>query len=542
MTAGDIAASARDWAIWLTRQPSVTGTQGEQALPAALAARLASLPRWQGCEIWTIPAQADPLQRECLAVLARGQGDETLLLTGHFDTVSVDDYGDLKTLATDPERLAPALLARLATPANEAEALARDDLAKGLFLPGRGLLDMKAGLAAALAGMEAYLAMTERRGNLLFVAVPDEEVTSVGARALAGALGTIAADKGLTMVGAINLDCIGDIADGTAGRAVALGSVGKLLATALVVGVPTHASHPCQGLNAAALAGELARRIEWAPELADSHGAEAGIPPTLLSLKDAKRHYDVTTPDMAFATWNILTLRRGAGEVLAILEALVGEAIADFRAALAARRQGAPEADVPGVPVIHASALLDEARAIAGAEAELSALASSLAAERVSLPDQNERLSIAAWRLTGRRGPAVIIGFGSLPYPSVLVSGDAMSRRLSDAIDVARAASAGAGVTVGVTSFFPGISDMSFIGEADTAGVALTAANTPAWTTGVRWNGQVGGVPTVNIGPWGRDYHTPLERVETSYAFGTLPRLLLDVACARFGMEPETTA
>jgi arginine utilization protein RocB len=75
---------------------------------------------------------------------------------------------------------------------------------------------------------------------------------------------------------------------------------------------------------------------------------------------------------------------------------------------------------------------------------------------------------------------------------------------------------------------------MSFLGQADTAGLSFIAENTPAWASGVRWSGEVIGVPTVNIGPWGRDYHTPLERVEIRYSFDTLPQLLLDVARARF--------
>ena len=62
-------------------------------------------------------------------MLLRGQGVRTLLLTGHCDTVTIADYGDLVPLATDLERLAPALLARLRRKAaQEAEARGLDDL------------------------------------------------------------------------------------------------------------------------------------------------------------------------------------------------------------------------------------------------------------------------------------------------------------------------------------------------------------------------------------------------------------------------------
>jgi arginine utilization protein RocB len=540
-----MADRARHWAIWLTRFRSVTGTQGERDLPAALAEALRDDPLWKGCEIWRIPAPGDALDRSCLAVLARGAGDETLLLTGHFDTVPVDDYGDLRDLATDPDALLPALLNKLAAPATPAEELARRDFESGAFLPGRGLLDMKAGLAAGLAAIEQFLLDAAPRGNLLFVAVPDEEVSSAGARALAAAMPAIARERGIRLVGAINLDCIGDRGDGTLGRSVALGSVGKLLPTALVVGQPTHASHPLQGINAAAIAGAIAARIEWAAELTDSRPDLPGIAPTLLALKDGKQHYDVTTPQTCFAYWNVLTMGRPAADVFAAFERLVVDAVETFARDLAERQaaidpQGAA---LPAVPVIRAGALLAEAKRDAAGERRLAELAQRLDRESLSLPDQNERLTAEAWALSGRSGPAVIIGFGSLPYPHVEITGNEQGRALLDAIETARAdILAASGPSIGLCRHFPGISDMSFLGEADTASLGFIADNTPAWDSAIRWSGDVVGVATVNIGPWGRDYHTSLERVETGYAFETLPRLLLGVARARFAARAGTQA
>jgi arginine utilization protein RocB len=37
------------------------------------------------------------------------------------------------------------------------------------------------------------------------------------------------------------------------------------------------------------------------------------------------------------------------------------------------------------------------------------------------------------------------------------------------------------------------------------------------------------GLPCINIGPWGRDYHHRLERLHAPYAFETLPKALLAV-------------
>lgn len=535
-------ARARDWAIWLTRHASITGSEGERQLPLAWAGKLKSHPLYRDCEILLIPVADDSTERRCLAVLARGTGPDTLLLTGHFDTVPVDDYGELRELATDPEPLREALLKRFETPASPAEELARDDLASGRFLPGRGLLDMKAGLAAGLAALETFLMTPDRAGNLVFAAVPDEEVGSLGARAVAAALPGLLRERGLGLVGAINLDCIGDRGDGTLGRSVALGSVGKLLPTALAVGLTTHASHPMQGLSAAALAGAIAARLEWAAELTDRGSDGPGIPPTLLSLKDSKLHYDVTTPDTCFAYWNVLTTGRPFAEVLASFETLVTGAVSDFASELAGRQSRATGVPTPPaqIPVMRAAELLDELRRRPGSAGELDRLADNLARDGLPLPDQNMLLTRQAFALSGRTGPAVILGLGSLPYPHVELGDTPAAKALLEAVESARGwARAQAGAEIGLCRHFPGISDMSFVGDARTDDLDEIAANTPAWTSGIRWSGEVLGVPVINIGPWGRDYHTPLERVETDHAFGLLPRFLHAVIRARLGGSLE---
>lgn len=542
MITNNLSFSARDWSLWLTRQPSVTGSAGERALPGLLREKIAASKALRDATCWLIEAEGDPLKRACLAVLMRGSGRETVLLTGHYDTVSVADYGDLAALATEPEALKAALLARLSEPVTPAEHRARTDLESGDFLPGRGLLDMKSGLAAGLAALEAFAAIPERAGNLLFVAVPDEEVNSVGARALADALPQLQRDRDITLVAAINLDAIADDGDGSHGRAIALGSTGKLLLTAFVVGQPSHACYPFSGLNAAALGAALAQEIEWNPALADSIDGQAGMPPTLLSLKDGKAGYDVTTPETAFEIWNALSLGRGAEETFATFRALVDKATERFAEQLAERQEAvmgnAETFSQRNVMVIESATLFGLARSDLAHAALLESLAQQLAAEGRSLPEQCRQLTEAAWRHSGLRGPAVVIGLGSLPYPAVSLADDPHSARLRLALEAAREkVCSRTGQSIRIEPFFQGISDMSFLGQANVADVPFIAANTPAWNHGVRWSGQVCNLPTINIGPWGRDYHTPLERLHTPYAFDVLPRLVLETALGVFSTQ-----
>lgn len=526
-----LAAVCREWSLALTKLPSVNGTADEARFAGQLLAMLHDRPAFRDAIAWTIPVEADPLGRSVLALLVRGRRAGTVILTGHYDTVPIDDYGDLKHLACDPERLSGALLARLRNSAlSDAEKRALADLEGGAFLPGRGLLDMKAGLAAGLAVAEAFAMDARRTGNILFLAVPDEEATSVGARQLAKSLPAIAAEHGLEPIAAINLDSIADDGDGSAGRMIAQGSIGKLLLTAYVAGVPAHACYPFAGINAGAIAGAIAAESEWAPELADPAAGPSGMPPTLLSMKDSKTHYDVTTPAHVWATWNVLYAARTPEALLQSFTSICRRATQ----ALAEKLERAAGVNVTKIEVLGFAELVTQvARRDAAWQDAVAATARSAVAAGHNLPEQSRLVTDMLWQRSGLAGPAVIVGFGSLPYLPVSLGSNENSQRLADIVTQARDTIArDLGVQIGMADFFPGISDMSFLGEADLGTVPVIAANTPIWGHGIAWPKQhaVAGLPTVNAGPWGRDYHTPLERLHTGYAFDVLPKLIRHMA------------
>ncbi len=521
----DMAERTRYWALAMTERGSVTGTPDESSFGPWLAGELA-----QGfgdkAEVWTFSVAPNDA-RHCVAMLVRGSGAQTVLLTGHYDTVTTADFGDLRSLATKPEALARALLARLRERAETgdltpAERLAHDDLESGAFLPGRGLLDMKAGLAAGLSVAENFAVQDRPHGNLLFIAVPDEENASAGARAAAPELARISARLKLDIIAAINLDAIADTGDGTAGQAVALGTVGKVLTTAFVVGVPTHSGFPLNGINAGVLLSAIAARAEWAPELTDTTTTPPGTPASLLSLRDGKADYDVTTPATAFGTWNLLLHRRSPADALQAFVTLCAEAVRDCNAMLAAR---ARRTDMLLPRIIRYNEVL------AAASARNPGIDKQTAASlepALSLPDRCRLVTQAVWTAAGLNAPAVIVGFGSVPYCPTTLSDSPAARRLDRAVRIAAEA---ADEPVAISDWFAGISDMSFFGEADSANLDLIARQTPGWDEliGMPATGAIAQIPTVNIGPWGRDYHTPLERMHVAYGFGVLPRLLAGV-------------
>lgn len=517
-------------ALAMVAQPSVTGTADEIGFGPWLADHL----RAQTCfgadpKVWTFPV-AEGDARQVVAMLLRGSGDRTVLLTGHYDTVTVEDYGDLAPLAGRPDALREALLARLQGVEQDTAGRIREDLESGAFLPGRGLLDMKGGLAAGLAAM-ASIAETPFEGNLLFLAVPDEENASAGARAAAANLREIETAHGLKVVTAINLDAIADDGDGTAGRVLATGTVGKVLPTAFVMGRPVHSGFALRGLNAAVLAGAIAARLEWAPELTDDSGGEPGTAVSLLSMKDGKGGYDVTVPGTAFLFWSVLLHQRNPETVLPAVADLVHQAVQRCLADLAERaaRSGLA-ADAAGleteVPILSYSALLTE---VEERDPEIHEHLDMVAdhCAGADLPEQCRQLTAALWERSGRNGPAVVLGLGSIPYMATQVDDVALGRVVRDFLAEARDRH---GVDMRETRYFAGISDMSFFGQADDRVFSALSSDTPNWQRAVRLSpGALAQVPTVNLGPWGRDYHTPWERTHVDYAFRLLPALIEDL-------------
>ena len=536
MTGNDLlAVRTEHWARTLTAIPSVTGTRDEADFAGKLAALLRESPAFArpASRVWTLDVPGGAHPRQCVLGLVRGGGARTIVLTGHFDTVETGGYGPLEPLALDPDRLGPALVARIAGEPHEARAAqAAKDLSGGAFIAGRGLLDMKAGLAAGLAVIEK-LAAAPFDGSLLFIAVPDEEGNSAGARRISQALAGIAADHGLAIEAAINLDATVDDGDGAEGRAVALGSVGKLLPSALVVGRAAHASDSFRGIAAAAIAGALAAEMEWAPDLTERSGDELGAGPTLLGMKDSKTAYDVTTPASVWMYWNVMTHRRAPAEVLGAVEAAASRSAAALMERLAGRAaaSGAMVSLAP-VAVVRYAALLAEVLERPGAQTALDALSDELAASALSLPDQCRRLTEKVWELSGRSGPAIVLGFASIPYLPVELRNDDGARRLDAAVRAAMDRTTAAhGASLRTIRYFPGISDVSFFGQAEAGHVPAIAENTPMWRAILAGAERFGaaGIPSINAGPWGRDYHTRLERMHAGYGFRVLPDLLLAI-------------
>ncbi|MCX6047466.1 MAG: M20/M25/M40 family metallo-hydrolase [Chloroflexi bacterium] len=528
----------------LVRIPSLTNSAGESDFAAKLADLLAAWPYFQRqpTQLRRLSTLNDLHQRENLFALVRGATPQTIVLAGHYDVVSIENYGALQPWAYDPEALLPRLIAELEQHAQPADAQALADLKSGDFLPGRGALDMKSGLAAGLAVLRhAALQAEPLRYNLLFVATPDEEQASHGMRSSVQQLPLLAAEWGLALVAAINLDSGVDVGDGGQGQTVFMGSVGKLLPAVYVVGRETHAGAPFTGVNATLMAAAITQRIECNVALTDTVAGETSPPPVCLKQIDLKNYYDVTTPTAAWCYYNLLSHGRSASAALQLFANEVRAAMAETLAMLRERASQysahiGRSVTLPEMkPLLLTFAQLYEQAQQRNATAVAIALAAVQQAfatdPTIDLPLYSSKVFAALWQCSGLTGPAAIVGFASVHYPAAHVgattAGERQLRQVIERQAVAVARDFNTPVTL--HPFFPGISDMSFLGgNLPAADAALVNANTP--TRPVVAEGGLPitslNLPAVNIGPWGRDYHRRAERVYMPYSFTVVPELI----------------
>jgi arginine utilization protein RocB len=525
--------NARDLTLEMTRHASVSNSEGERSFATMLHGMIAREAYFKTHSdfVRVEPIANDPFERSNVLALVRGSGLLTVVLTGHYDVVSAANYGPLEPWAFEPEILSEKLIADLRESArSQSELLALRDLESGEFMPGRGLLDMKSGLAAGLVALYRFAKLEERVGNLIFLAVADEEVQSHGARGAISQLGAFVREHNLEIDCVINLDATGDNEDGSEGQAVYFGSVGKLLVSAYVAGIDTHAGYPLTGINPNFLLSEIVTRIECNPALADHAHGESAPPPTSLKQIDLKTHYDVTTPARAWACWNVLTHGKPAAQVLEEFREQTQTALDQSLETLRgrARAWGAPSAalEVQAFVMTFAELVHKAQERHPDFDTRLEQFIASLD-PRLDAPTISQRITDFVWAQSELIGPAVVLGFGSLHYPAVLLEDEKIIQTIRASF---LAAQRELGITIRERQFFAGISDMSWFGAANTHDLEIVNTNTPA--PRARIQSATLGVPTINIGPWGRDYHQWLERAHIKYSFEHLPEIVWRVAMA----------
>lgn len=469
------------------------------------------------------PIPLDALHRQVPWGLLKGKGPNTVVLIHHLDTVDTDDYGSLKHLATKPHEITRAYAQGQA----DLDAEARADLTSGAWLFGRGVADMKGGAAIHMALLERMSQEQDFAGNLLLLALPDEENLSAGMLAAVGLLRELQQRHQLNYVMLLNAESQERAEDAL--MRLYDGSVGKMMPICYVRGKLAHVGQVFKGLNPIHILSEIVTATELSPDFSEQAGNTRTPPPAWLFLKDRKEVYDVSLPLAAAGYMSILTLGRQAQDILLQLQAVSQAA---FERVIARANKsyrhytGDESASLPWqARVLTYDQVYAEALAHAG-----DALKKDLAAY-----EQEARLLIgrgelgmaeAAFALIERTvahlpdsQPLVVLAISPPYYPAVNNTMlpdklDAVNELLTHLEGVTRKQ---LGCDFHIKNYYTGISDSSYaLFEGDEANIRFIQDNTLLWGEAYAIpfeEIQALSIPVLNIGPWGKEIHKSTERV-----------------------------
>ena len=537
--------NCRDEVLFYTKQlvniGSVVNTYGENEIAQALYTMISSFPYFIENPAHVIKPQTynDSLERYNVMAFVKGtkgNSNKTIILMGHFDTVGIDDFTQLADKAFDPDELILELKKEALPP------LVKEHAESGDWMFGRGVLDMKSGLASNLYLLKYYSEHPEElEGNLVFLSECDEEDSSTGVLSALKDLNAWKDEHGFNYVAAINSDFVSPRFEGDKNRYIYKGTVGKLLPSFFITGAETHVGSCFEGLDPNLVAAELTRQIDYNPDLCNEAFGEITLPPVSLKQMDLKPNYNVQTALSAYVYYNFFIHSWTPKDVL---EKLKEQAFIAFENALKLYSQRYEQyCKMSGEPC---KELAWKPRVMTYEEMETELIkqhgyeytAHMVAFKEVLLLDSSldlrmyaARVVEEAWKWMADQSPAIILFYSSLYSPRIEVTGETQDEKnLIEALEAAvETVQPEYKEPIVVRSFFPYISDMSFVALSDDD-EALNAAsrNNPSWGTKFFVDYQdirELNVPVINIGPYGLDAHKRYERMEMDYSLEIVPNL-----------------
>jgi arginine utilization protein RocB len=539
----------QDEVLFYTKQlvniGSIVNTNGENEIAQALYTMISSFPYFIVNPTHVIKPQTQNDVLERYNVLAfvkgtKGSSNRTVILMGHLDTVGIDDFTQLAGLAFNPDELLVELKKE------KLPTHVKEQAESGDWMFGRGVLDMKSGVASNLYLLKYYSEHPdELEGNLVFLAECDEEDSSYGILSAVKDLNAWKEEHDFEYIALINSDFVSPRFPGDRNRYIYKGTVGKLLPSFFITGAETHVGSAFEGLDPNLIAAELTRQIDYNPELCNEAFGETTMPPVSLKQTDLKPNYTVQTALAAYVYYNFFIHSWTPKDVLEKLKEQASIAFAnglelyEERYKHFCKMSGEPCRELQWQPrVMTFEEMENELIKMHGSEytAHMVEFKENLLLDAtLDLRMYAARVVEEAWKWMPDQSPAIIVFYSSLYSPRIEVNGKTEDERnLIEALDAAvKIVQPEYDESIVVRNFFPYISDMSFVALSDDD-EALDAAsrNNPSWGTKFFVDYQEIrelNVPVVNIGPYGLDAHKRYERMEIDYSVRIVPNLTNEV-------------
>ncbi|WP_424160643.1 M20/M25/M40 family metallo-hydrolase [Bacillus amyloliquefaciens] len=516
---------------------SINGTLGEEKKADYIKDMIKSFPYFQEnpSHVWEQAIPEDPYGRKNIFAFIEGNGDSlnTVIYHAHLDTVGIEDFGPLKDIAFDSDRLAEYFSSY------EFDREVQRDARSGEWMFGRGSVDMQSGIAVHLANL---LHFSERReqlpGHILFMANPDEESQHSGILTSISELKRLKQEKQLRYLAAINTDFITPLYEGDTTRYIYTGAAGKLLPCFAIYGREVHVGDTLSGIDPNLIASEITRRIHNNIHMAENIEGELMLPPTCLYQRDNKEAYNVQTAVSSYVYFNYFIYEKTAKEIMDQLTAVADEACKETEQKLSdyydeyCGRTNLPKKEISwNVQVYSLEDYLKRLRS-RGIDPAQCIEQTFKTYEHLELRMRCFKAVEELQKLDPEQGAKVII-FYAPPYlpHNYLKEESARDRLLQHVIQEAvDKTAASTGETFAFKKFFPYLADGSFLSLHETdAEVSAFTDNFPGWDViGMIPFKEIRelNIPSVNIGVYGKDGHKWTERVYKPYTFHVLPELI----------------
>lgn len=499
----------------LTRVKSDTRTREEKDIEASIWTYFNDLPYFKEGETFGLShIPNDTNERAVVWGLVKGERSETIILLNHHDVVDSYDYGSFQKHAYTPYKLKEALQ----TISHSEEVLT--DLNNDDWLFGRGTADMKGGLAIQLNLMKKYSDLNTFKGNLLFLSVPDEESLSAGMRHGAEFMVELMNKNKLAYKLLINSEP--HEREETDYR-IYDSSVGKTMATVYVQGKKSHIGKIFEGLSPSLILSKIVLNTELNSDLCDIDLGEISPPPSWSFVRDFKDCYDASIPEAAGGYISFLTLKKSPKDLLDTLKSICIKSFDEMTDYLSQEYSKLYPSGGEGPSYTANVKLYEELLADATdkdaaltekvLEEKFEEIKEKIAKRDITIPESNFIIIKALLGIAAYNIPTIVIALSPPYYPHV------SSQKKPEHVEIIdKIVAVTKGMTIEKVHYFMGISDLSYIGLQNGEDVVpYVSPNMPLWREDFYTipfeSMKAVSMPTVIIGPWGKDIHKMTERV-----------------------------
>ena len=460
----------------------------------------------------------------------KGKTNKTIVLMGHIDTVEIDDYGKAKKSACNPDKIVDELIKHF-----DLDKKVLDDIKSNRYMFGRGTLDMKSGVAVNMVVLDYFTKhLDELNGSLLLLAECDEEGDSKGVISALDKLIEIKEKEKFEYKACINTDySVSDNND----RFMYLGTVGKLLPSFICIGKESHVGSPFKGFDPSLLLSILNKNISLNADLADKSKDKTSVPPICLKQSDFKQSYTVQTAGSAYAYFNYMLYTSSPVKVMNNCLRIAKNSFKETINLLNnnykkyCKNNKLTYQKLPYEVNVYTFEEFDAY--LRGSNPDykndIKAYAKKLVKDNPSIDirEYSYKLVLKAYEYYELKKPVLIVYFGSTFYSNI----ETKDKKLREAVyKTAEMINTESKYDIKVSDFYPYISDMSYLScPHSSKDIKAMLANCPYYEYRYDYpyekTKQIE-MPTVNIGTFGFDGHTYIERMEKDYCFNELPNLV----------------